>query len=165
MVGARRSCAPFARRVPSAMPIPTQRRDAQRCCKGKRRWPLLWGWKARRQRIAPGLTFEELEGRTLLSTFTVTNISDTGAGSFRQAILDANSTPGANTIGFTIGSGVRTIQPTTALPAITNPVTIDGTTQRGYRGTPIIVLDGALAGAHANGLTITAGNSVVRGLV
>ena len=44
-------------------------------------------------------------------------------------------------------------------------MTIDGTTQPGFAGTPIIELDGTNAGGGANGLFITAGNSVVRGLV
>jgi hypothetical protein len=107
---------------------------------------------------------EELEGRSLLSTFTVTTASDSGAGSLRQAILDANSTTGTNTISFAIGSGAQTIKPASVLPVITNPVVIDGTTQPGYSGTPIIVLDGTQAGSAANGLTITAGQSTVRGL-
>jgi hypothetical protein len=119
----------------------------------------------RQGRHARPASLEELEGWTLLSTLTVVNTSDSGAGSFRQAILDANNTPGANTISFAIGTGVQTIKPVSALPAITNAVTIDATTQPNYAGKPLIVLDGSLAGANANGLTITAGSSIVRGLV
>ncbi len=71
--------------------------------------------------------------------FTVTTTDDSGPGSLRQAILDANAQPGADTIKFSIpvtttpGSPipVQTISPTTALPAITSPVTIDGYTQQG----------------------------------
>jgi hypothetical protein len=49
-------------------------------------------------------------------TFTVTNTNDTGAGSLRQAILDANAAAGADTIVFAIpGSGVHTIAPASAL--------------------------------------------------
>src|SRR5262249_45122670 len=48
--------------------------------------------------------------------FTVTNTNDTGTGSLRQAILDANSM-GGGTIQFNIsGSGVHTISPLTVLP-------------------------------------------------
>ncbi len=44
------------------------------------------------------------------ATFTVTNTNDSGAGSLRQAILDANANPGDDTIAFNIpGSGVQTI--------------------------------------------------------
>ena len=44
------------------------------------------------------------------ATFTVTNTNDSGAGSLRQAILDANSGAGPHTIQFAIpGAGVHTI--------------------------------------------------------
>src|SRR5438477_10239894 len=36
-------------------------------------------------------------------TFTVVNTNDSGAGSLRQAILDANANPGTNLITFSIG--------------------------------------------------------------
>src|SRR5690349_1725585 len=50
--------------------------------------------------------------------FTVLNTNDSGAGSLRQAILDANSM-GGGTIQFTIpGTGVHTISPLTVLPTI-----------------------------------------------
>ena len=66
------------------------------------------------------------------NTYTVTNTNDTGAGSLRQAITDANANPGADTIAFNItGSGVHTIALASALPAITGPVTIDGYLQPG----------------------------------
>src|SRR5262249_14703513 len=42
---------------------------------------------------------------------------------------------------------------------------LDGTTQPGYSGTPLIELNGAAAGPNANGLVILAGQSVIRGLV
>jgi titin len=96
----------------------------------------------------------------------VTTTADAGAGSFRQAILDANATVEPNTIAFDIGGGgVQTIQPLSALPVVTRPVVIDGTTQPGFAGTPLIVLNGSSAGFPANGLTISAGDSTVRGLV
>jgi hypothetical protein len=98
-------------------------------------------------------------------TFTVTNTNDSGSGSLRQAILDANANAGADTIVFNIpGAGVHTITPASTLPTITDPVTIDGTTQPGFAGNPIIELSGAIAGA-TNGLNITAGSSTVLGLV
>jgi hypothetical protein len=66
------------------------------------------------------------------ATFTVISTSDSGAGSLRQAILDANAAAGADTIVFDIpGAGVHTITPLTDFAAITGPVTIDGYTQTG----------------------------------
>ncbi len=66
------------------------------------------------------------------ATFTVTTNADSGAGSLRQAILDANANPGADTINFNIpGAGVHTIVLTTWLPNTTDPVTVDGYTQPG----------------------------------
>jgi len=52
------------------------------------------------------LRFEALEDRQLLSTFTVTNATDGGPGSLRQAIRDANADPaGPSRINFTIAVG------------------------------------------------------------
>jgi len=66
------------------------------------------------------------------ATLTVSNASDSGAGSLRQAILDANTTNGLDTIVFQIpGAGVHTIVLSAALPPITDPVVINGTSQRG----------------------------------
>ena len=121
--------------------------------------------RARPTRRPAVLQLELLEGRWLPSTFLVTNTDDAGPGSFRQAILDANSNAGPNKIAFDIGGGgVQTIQPRSALPAVTRPVVIDGTSQPGFAGSPLIELDGSRAG-QAYGLTINAGDSTVRGLV
>jgi photosystem II stability/assembly factor-like uncharacterized protein len=96
--------------------------------------------------------------------FVVTNTNNHGAGSLHQAILDANATAGADTIVFNIpGPGVKTIALRGALPNITDPVTIDGTTQPGFSGTPIIELNGREV-TEGSGLKITAGSSTVRGL-
>jgi len=66
------------------------------------------------------------------NTYTVTNTNDSGAGSLRQAITDANGNPGADLIQFNItGSGVQTIAIASSLPSITDPVTIDGYSQAG----------------------------------
>ncbi|MET0647259.1 MAG: Calx-beta domain-containing protein, partial [Pyrinomonadaceae bacterium] len=104
--------------------------------------------------------------------FAVTNTNDAGAGSLRQAILDANIVPGHDRITFNIpGSGFRTIRLNTSLPTISDPVTIDGTTQPGFAGSPVVELSGANIFSSSpfvnagSGLLITAGDSVVRGLV
>ncbi len=96
--------------------------------------------------------------------FSVTTTADSGPGSFRQAILDADLTPGTAAIDFDIpGAGVQTIIPLTALPAITGSVTVDGFSQPGYAHSPLIALIGSVAG-DADGLTITGANTTVRGL-
>jgi titin len=109
--------------------------------------------------------FETLECRVAPAIITVTNVADSGAGSLRQAILKANATAGLDTIKFSIGSGLQVIAPVTPLPAITSPVLVDGTTQPGFSGTPLIDIDGLFAGPSANGLVITAGGSTVKGLI
>lgn len=99
------------------------------------------------------------------ATFTVVSTNDGGPGSLRQAVIDANASPGPDTIQFSIQSGPQTISPASPLPTIDRPLTIDGTTQPGFAGTPIIELDGSMAGPGAIGLRITGGSSRVRGLV
>jgi titin len=133
-------------------------------------WRRFRFLRQRRREPARPVSFrpwaEVLEGRLAPATFFVRNTNDSGPDSLRQVITDANSTPGLNTIDFNIdGSGVQTISLVSALPVITNPAIIDGTSQPGFSGTPLIVLDGTSAGAGVNGLTITAGNSTVEDLV
>ena len=79
------------------------------------------GW--RRQRFHPHV--ELLERRTLLSTLTVTNLDDSGPGSLRQAILDANSPvyPDADTINLSV---VGTIDLASALPDLNSNMAIEG---------------------------------------
>lgn len=107
--------------------------------------------------------WQRLSAAQLQQTFIVSTTLDSGPGSLRQAIMDANAVSGTDTIAFSIdGTGITI---SSALPDITDPVIIDGTTQPGYSGTPLIELDGTNAGTPTNGLSIFAGNSTVRGLV
>lgn len=71
--------------------------------------------------------------KSYAATYTVINTADSGAGSLRQAIVDANTNPGADTINFNIaGPGPHTITVgPTELPEITGPTIIDGTSQAG----------------------------------
>jgi hypothetical protein len=109
---------------------------------------------------------EVLEPRVLLAVFTVTTTADSGPGSLRQAILDANTVANADEIRFDIpGGGVHTIAPASPLPDLRGSITIDATTQPGYSGNPVIELDGSAAGAAADGLRqTTSASSTVRGL-
>ena len=103
----------------------------------------------------------------------VTNTNDSGVGSLRQAMTDANGIAGTDTIQFDIatsdsgynksGAGTFIIQPTTALPTITDPVIINATTQSQYVSSPVIELDGSNAGAAANGFNITGGGTTIKG--
>ncbi len=114
------------------------------------------------------LAVESLEGRELLSAIVVSNTHTRGAGSLRQAIMkaDSNHHKGPVSINFHIkGAGVKTFNLLSALPAITRPVVINGTTQAGF-STPVIVLNGAQAGSTAIGLNLTAkaAGSTIEGL-
>ncbi|MCU0879946.1 MAG: FG-GAP-like repeat-containing protein, partial [Pirellulaceae bacterium] len=91
-------------------------------------------------------------------------VSDGRTTTLREAIRLANLLPGKNTISFDLPRG-RAIFVDAPLPTITDPVVIDGTTQPGYAGAPIVSLNGPYwQQAGYTGLHITAGDSVVRGL-
>jgi probable HAF family extracellular repeat protein len=99
-----------------------------------------------------------------LSVYTVTTIADTGNGSLREAITDANLNIGRDLIQFNIpGTGPHTIRPTEPLPEISDSVIIDGTTQPGYTGTPVIEIDGVDA-FSSNGLEIAADGCTIKGI-
>ncbi|HEV3363171.1 MAG TPA: hypothetical protein VG795_03355, partial [Acidimicrobiia bacterium] len=93
-------------------------------------------------------------------------------GSFRDAILDANASPGPDVILFDMeppsGSTIVTIDLVAALPAITDTVTIDATTQLGFNGQPVVEVrgppqpvvpglsfQGGSSGSRVQGLSLT----------
>ncbi|MFO0950730.1 MAG: hypothetical protein U0835_06160 [Isosphaeraceae bacterium] len=116
----------------------------------------------------------------------VDRTDDSGTGSLREAITSANASAGVpDVIVFAIpGTGVQTIRPLSELPAITDPLVIDGYSQ-GALSTPddtsddarpnglalgsdarlLVEIDGSLAGAGANGLRLKGSDSLIRGLV
>ncbi len=113
-------------------------------------------------------------------TFTVTNTNDSGAGSLRQAILDANANSGMDTIAFNIppsdpgcaANGVCTISPASSLPPIADAVVIDGYTQPGATPNTDPVADNAVllielhgTASSGDGLNVGVGGSTLRGLV
>lgn len=106
---------------------------------------------------------ESCEDRRLFSTYVVTTTADSGTGSFRDAIKQANSHTGTDTINFKIGSGIKSIQTLSGMPYISGSVIIDATTQPGYAGKPLIELRGDKSGGY--GLTIGGGGSTVKGLI
>lgn len=112
-------------------------------------------------------------------TFTVNSTDDTadniagdgvcgaqdGPCTLRAAIMESNAASDANAILFSFpGSGPYVISPHFEMPVVANPVTIDGTTQPGFAGVPLVVLSGSQAGAGTRGLVITAGESTVRAI-
>jgi len=113
-------------------------------------------------------------------SFIVTNTNDSTAGSFRQAILDANAKTGPDTILFNIdtndanynpATGVWTIQPASDLPILTSGGTlIDGSSQPAFIGGdpnpsgPEIELDGTNAG-EVDGLLIGSANNTIQEIV
>ena len=103
---------------------------------------------------APAATRCDL-GAYEANLFAVTNTNDSGPGSLRQAILDSNVHPNVggltDAILFQIpGTGVKTIQPLTPPPAITDTILINGYTQTGSRAntlaTGMSVVPATLAG-------------------
>ncbi len=124
---------------------------------------------------------EALEGRELLSTFQVSNLNSSGAGSLRQAILDSNNVPGPNTIDFGVAGTIQVGKQ--SLPAIKHTVTIDGTSAPDFQGTPAVTVnfqgtrglqfargsDGSaleslsLVGAGGAGVTLSASSVTVQG--
>lgn len=110
------------------------------------------------------------------ATFSVVNTQDSGPGSLRQAINDANAnTATADTIVFNIPASdpgfdgaTFTIRPLSELPVLLRATTIDGATQAAFTGDtnplgPEVVLDGALLSV-GSGVRLSDDN-VVRGLV
>lgn len=125
------------------------------------------------------LALESLEVREVPAVVTVTGVGDTiardGAVTLREAITAANTRKpsgdaqltgtGPVVIKFNIpGSGAHVIKPKSALPALAGGVTLDATTEPGYKGTPLIRLDGTQAGPKSDGLVLNGNNNVVRGL-
>src|SRR5271157_714930 len=117
---------------------------------------------------------EAMEPRLLLATIVVNNPTDTpmeGQTDLRQAIDDSNATPGPNTIDFKIsGNGPFTIALNSPLPPVAQPVVIDGTSQPGYSGVPLISLTPSTTPPSTvdpftgDGLTLLGGGSTVQGL-
>ena len=113
---------------------------------------------------------------TLFATITVTTTVDdntvNGNCTLREAIIAANTNAavdacsagaaGLDNIVFNLGAGTPSIAVTgSALPDITEPVVIDGATGGATR----VELNGAAAGAGANGLTVKGGGSTIKSLV
>ena len=112
------------------------------------------------------------------ATFTVTNTNDSGVGSLRDSITQANTAVGADTIAFNVsgagcsGGGVCTITPASQLPEVTGTTLIDGFSQPGssantnasgaINAAPKIVISAATVGVTASGLVVSGAGSTGR---
>jgi hypothetical protein len=103
------------------------------------------------------------------ATIRVTSTANGGADTLRQAIQTANNQAGEDTIRFDFaGGGPHVIALANNLPAITQPVRIDGYTEpdaveatAGTPAEPSVVIDATVA---STGLRLFANESVIRGL-
>lgn len=133
---------------------------------GKPSFPLSWCGILSIALI--GLSPPGLESQT---TFTVNTTNDVDDGtcnavhcSLREAITAANHTEGGAVIAFNIpGPGPHSIRPLFSLPNIEKDITLDGTTEPDFAGTPVVELDGT-ATEQVNGLNIVLSNNTIRGL-
>jgi hypothetical protein len=116
-----------------------------------------------------------LPGGVESATFTVINTLDSGAGSLRDAMIQANANNAADTIRFNIsGAGVQRIQPVSQLPTLTDSlgVVIDGLSQPGATAGAdpprtavlLIEINGKYAGS-SHGIYIAASKNQLQGLV
>lgn len=103
------------------------------------------------------------------ATVTVTSRADSGVGSLRWAIDQANGSPGADRITFNIpGPAPFVIEPVGQLPDITGPTEVDGTTQPGFAGLPMVEVSGRIADRsdfyNSSGIIIRGDDCIIRGL-
>jgi hypothetical protein len=108
------------------------------------------------------LAAERLEDRATPAPLAVTNLNDTGPGSLRDAITQADAAPGADTIVFDPALTGRTIALASTLPTITDTLTITGPGQtaltvKGAAGNRVFQV-GAGATATITDLIVTGGS-------
>ncbi len=108
------------------------------------------------------LNVETLEDRSLPSTFSVLNLADSGPGSLRQAILDANANPGADLIRFGPHARDGAITLTGGELRITDRLTIDGPgdnrlTISGNDASRVFNISGSTTDVEIDDLTIAHG--------
>src|ERR1700690_1298365 len=93
----------------------------------------------RRSRPSFRPCLECLETRLTPTTFTVSTLADSGAGSLRAAITSVNGGDTPDVIDFSVAGVIQLTS--SALPAITNTVNIDGTSAPGFAGAPVVEID------------------------
>ena len=110
-----------------------------------------------------------LSTKSFASTYIVSSPQDTGQATLRWAINQANTNNGLDTIQFNISiptNGIIIIAPQTELPAITDPLFIDGFSQTGNIDTNIILfLSGSQLASNQNfGLFVNSGIFKIEGI-
>ena len=108
------------------------------------------------------LLLEALEDRLVPSTITVQNLNDSGPGSLRQAILDANANPGEDVIRFDPKARDGTITLTGGELRISDSLTIDGPGEKrltvsGNSASRVFNISGNATNVKIDGLTIADG--------
>jgi len=147
---------------PFIRPRPTSLRTARTSRRRSRHDGRGRGPSADNRSARGPLTLEQLEGRQVLAafvaseTYVVNTLADAGPGSLRQAIILANAHKGADAIDFSVAG---TIALRSALPAVTGPLELDGSSAPGYAGKPVVTLDfqnnaGLVVSAGADGSVI-----------
>src|SRR5262249_887553 len=108
--------------------------------------------------------FDVLEDRTVPSTFTVTNLLDSGPGSLRAAITAANMHPGADVVKF--AGGLKGTIPLASELSVTDDLRINGPgankiTVSGENATRVFHASGAATDLEIDDLTIANGRASV----
>jgi len=104
-------------------------------------------------------------GPASAATLVVKNTNNAGPNSLRAAVMAANADPASDRIRFAIpGTGGHVITLTTPLPTITQPVVIDGRSQPGFAGSPLIQIDNGTGDTSAVGLDFEVDSSKVLAL-
>lgn len=118
---------------------------------------------SRALRLLCSIVLTTVAATTFAATFTVTNTNDSGPGSLRQAILDANASGASSTITFNLPLS-RTIAVASALPQINVPIAIDGRGGASAATPGVELIGNSITGRTAHGLRINAAGSIVRGV-
>ncbi|WP_165070805.1 beta strand repeat-containing protein [Paludisphaera rhizosphaerae] len=113
----------------------------------------------RSSRTPIGRSVEILEDRRLPASFAVTSLAASGEGTLRWAIQMANAHPGADEIDFEV-AGTINLNRKASLPAITDRVTIDGSSAPTFAGSPVVTVNfqgtkGVRFAAGSDGSTLT----------